>query len=286
MFCDNCGNELREGARFCPKCGAQIKPSSNQKNGTDCLKEDQPMFPNEQPEPSQNTDDKEELNKPTIKSDIKKNTAVKILVPIAAVLVAAGIVISVLLIVNNNKTSNLPVEAVTTQNTTVAADEKQKSKSAIVPDTVGMEYEKALSLLMTAGFKVKSSEEYSDDVEYGHVISQSLAPGTHANKASSITLFVSKGKETNSDKSFDGSSKNTNSEISVEGDMDYNNGVPYSENIASDIANDNENTENDNSTDENSLSNSNSNNDNNSLNEEPRGENSNDGARADNASPT
>ena len=24
MFCDNCGNELREGALFCPKCGTPV----------------------------------------------------------------------------------------------------------------------------------------------------------------------------------------------------------------------------------------------------------------------
>ena len=24
MFCDNCGQELREGAKFCPKCGARF----------------------------------------------------------------------------------------------------------------------------------------------------------------------------------------------------------------------------------------------------------------------
>lgn len=26
MFCENCGNELNEGQKFCPKCGHKLEP--------------------------------------------------------------------------------------------------------------------------------------------------------------------------------------------------------------------------------------------------------------------
>lgn len=31
MFCKQCGTEISEGTKFCPNCGAEIKPEQEQK---------------------------------------------------------------------------------------------------------------------------------------------------------------------------------------------------------------------------------------------------------------
>ena len=33
MFCENCGNELNEGQKFCPKCGHKIELVEVEKKG-------------------------------------------------------------------------------------------------------------------------------------------------------------------------------------------------------------------------------------------------------------
>ena len=32
-FCGKCGNQLEEGAKFCPKCGASVSPVTNDNSG-------------------------------------------------------------------------------------------------------------------------------------------------------------------------------------------------------------------------------------------------------------
>ncbi|MCC8141463.1 MAG: zinc ribbon domain-containing protein [Lachnospiraceae bacterium] len=34
MYCQNCGNQLREDAKFCPKCGAAVYPASGRESNT------------------------------------------------------------------------------------------------------------------------------------------------------------------------------------------------------------------------------------------------------------
>jgi len=66
-----------------------------------------------------------------------------------------------------------------------------------VPTTSGMTYEEAYRTLADAGFKIDRAEEYSPDVEKGHVINQIPAAGESAPKGSSITVTVSIGPAEN-----------------------------------------------------------------------------------------
>ncbi len=68
-------------------------------------------------------------------------------------------------------------------------------EEADVPDVVGKTVEEAKQTLLNAGFLVEEDEEYSEEVEEGHVISQSPEGNGKAEKGSTITIVVSKGEE-------------------------------------------------------------------------------------------
>ena len=64
-----------------------------------------------------------------------------------------------------------------------------------VPDVVGTSSSKAKDTLGSAGFKVKTSEEFSETRDKGVVISQSPDAGVFVTAGSTISLVVSKGPE-------------------------------------------------------------------------------------------
>lgn len=72
----------------------------------------------------------------------------------------------------------------------------QGSEMLSVPDVSKMQEAQAKQTLVTAGFTLgKVTEEYSDSVEKGAVISQNPAAGTQANKGTAIDIVKSKGAE-------------------------------------------------------------------------------------------
>ena len=126
-------------------------------------------------------------------SKVKKtNTLIKIIIPVVAVIVALGITITVIAVNNANITKNTQSEDMSTS---ASATIVSTNHIYTVPDTVGMGYEKALLLLKESGFTVESEEEYNDNIEYGHVIRQSVQAGEQFEKPQVIELIVSKGKE-------------------------------------------------------------------------------------------
>ncbi len=64
-----------------------------------------------------------------------------------------------------------------------------------VPDVVNLPVEEAQQVLEEKGLKAIITEEYSDEVEEGIVISQSEEPGKKVKRGREITLVVSKGPE-------------------------------------------------------------------------------------------
>ena len=68
-------------------------------------------------------------------------------------------------------------------------------KKASVPDVTGKTIDEAKSILEAAGFSVEEDEDYSEEVEEKHIISQSPAAETMANEGSAVKVVVSKGKE-------------------------------------------------------------------------------------------
>lgn len=91
MFCKNCGKELKEGARFCNKCGACLVYKKN-KN----------MF-----ESSKN--DKNNRQQDKMKSQEKtKNKSTSILIGWAGIIaVILGLAIFVIICINNSSNSNI-----------------------------------------------------------------------------------------------------------------------------------------------------------------------------------
>ena len=86
MYCDNCGNQLRDGAKFCPKCGNKIPSDSTEVYSAESIT---------------NKDDITDIGD-TTKNTTKKPFNKKILIPIVASLLA--VVITVLVIVNSCST--------------------------------------------------------------------------------------------------------------------------------------------------------------------------------------
>lgn len=64
-----------------------------------------------------------------------------------------------------------------------------------VPDVLDKSAEEAEALLKAAGFEVEKEEEYDEEVEKDHVISQTPNGMTQAAKGSTVQIVVSKGKE-------------------------------------------------------------------------------------------
>lgn len=68
-------------------------------------------------------------------------------------------------------------------------------KKGSVPDVKGKTIDEAKSILEAAGFEVEEDDEYSDEVEEKHIISQSPEGGSQAPEGSTVKVVVSKGKE-------------------------------------------------------------------------------------------
>lgn len=78
------------------------------------------------------------------------------------------------------------------ETTTVMED----AELTAVPNFIGRSYYDIESNpVFNSNFKIKSQEIYSNDVNTGYIISQSVEPDTMVGKGTEITLFVSKGKE-------------------------------------------------------------------------------------------
>ncbi len=73
---------------------------------------------------------------------------------------------------------------------------EQDAELTAVPNFLGRSYYDIESNpVFNSNFKIKSQEIYSDDVNAGYVITQSIDPDTMVGKGTEITLYVSKGKE-------------------------------------------------------------------------------------------
>ena len=70
------------------------------------------------------------------------------------------------------------------------------AEQATVPELRNKTASAAESALADAGLSGSSSEEYSDDVPEGQVISQSIDPGSKVSKGTTVSYVVSKGPET------------------------------------------------------------------------------------------
>jgi beta-lactam-binding protein with PASTA domain/serine/threonine protein kinase len=69
------------------------------------------------------------------------------------------------------------------------------AEEAKVPGVAGKSEQEARSALQAAGFSVRSSEQYSDYIKAGVVISQDIPSGTMAEKGMTISIVVSRGPE-------------------------------------------------------------------------------------------
>ncbi len=121
-------------------------------------------------------------------------------------------------------------------NTTPAEEESETDEETVaVPTVIGLSQAEATKLLDEKGIVVTStSQEYSDDVASGKVISQSISAGQEVAKNTSITLTISKGKkETTYSYSianpYDGECKFEIAELGKSGSIPKNGSINISE---------------------------------------------------------
>lgn len=81
-------------------------------------------------------------------------------------------------------------------NDTVTIYVSQGKETVKVPSVKGLTEASAKSKLKAAGLKVSTSSEYSDTVEKGSVISQSVSSGKYVAKGTTVKIVVSKGTKT------------------------------------------------------------------------------------------
>jgi len=116
-------------------------------------------------------------------------------------LAAAGLLAELSYEESDTIDTGLVISADVTRGEEVAAGSKvhlivSSGKQGVeVPEVSGRSYEDAKSLLENAGFVVNKTENYSETVEEGIVVSQMPLSGVKAPKGSIITVNVSLGKE-------------------------------------------------------------------------------------------
>lgn len=91
--------------------------------------------------------------------------------------------------------TNISVGASIEAGSTVALTVSAGSEGIEVPEVTGNTFEDANSKLISLGFLVNKTENYSDTIEAGVVVSQNPSGGNKAPRGSVITVTVSLGKE-------------------------------------------------------------------------------------------
>lgn len=213
MFCTKCGAEIDEGASFCTQCGAPVEDDQSTRNATNDFatftrrSESQPMpAPPQQPYvPEQNV------------VSPKKSSSRTIAIAVAVV---AAVCIGIFALWQTHTgpfadtttgTSDTTVTGNTADETSDQTDAEDDSDSSdsdasdersattsqnvTVPDLSGMSQADATSRLRGAGLEVGSvSDDYSDSVQAGCVISQSVSAGRSVAQGTSVDLVISKGQ--------------------------------------------------------------------------------------------
>ncbi len=96
----------------------------------------------------------------------------------------------------------------------------KETVTTTVPDIVGKKEEKAATALSDANLVGSVSYEYSDSVDEGKVISQSVTAGSEVEEGTTVGYVVSKGKETITySVSFSGSIKNSSYDFDLSGNV-------------------------------------------------------------------
>src|SRR5699024_2024223 len=68
-------------------------------------------------------------------------------------------------------------------------------KTTTIPDVIEWEYEEAVAELEANNLKAEKEDTYSEDIEKGHVVKTDPRPDRTVKEGSTVTLFVSQGKE-------------------------------------------------------------------------------------------
>ena len=122
------------------------------------------------------------------------------------------------LVISQEPRANTSLQAGSKVDLVVSAGPEDKVENVTVPNLIDVSEDQATSLINQYGLKLRNLDyKDSDDVEEGHVISQSIAEGTEVAKGSQIDIVVSNGKKPTARPN---QSKNVDLRLSVGSDKD------------------------------------------------------------------
>lgn len=100
------------------------------------------------------------------------------------------------LVISQEPRANTTLQAGSKVDLVVSAGPEKKVENVTVPNLIDVSEDQATSLITQYGLKLRNLDyKESDDVEKGHVISQSIAEGTEVAKGSQIDIVVSSGSK-------------------------------------------------------------------------------------------
>lgn len=171
MFCEKCGAKLDEHQKFCAVCGTAVL---NDINAVEIATENV-------------TDENATSVK---KSKIKKNLIIYCIIVGALLLVAIGMIIGTVLL-----ESRLSSDA-TDDSSENKKTSRQQTTELVVPNFVGLVYDEIKDDERYSDFNIVIEYEYSNEVAYGKIISQSQKEGITVKNTEEIILVISRGPET------------------------------------------------------------------------------------------
>lgn len=178
MFCTNCGATVSDDMAYCKNCGALLKTEAGNREKARMEAEAAGQAPQQGVEAN------------TVGSAGSSHGRTAAIAVIAA-LAALAVVVAVLFVTETGPFSGQ-------DSTTVHLDSTGEGSAAVGQETVGdytgMQLEEAQDAVEDDGFAVgEVSEEHSETVDEGCVISQGVEAGSHAHEGTEIGLVVSSG---------------------------------------------------------------------------------------------
>lgn len=235
MRCQNCGNAVREDAKFCPHCGYDLESGKDEREiysnsaekriDDECRQIENENRRNNFPDDyytdgysSVGVDDDKFQTKvynsvnagngsdyaPYAPDDIdeygnekskKHRKLFAVIIICGAIIITAAVVFSALMLGKICSSGSVTEPTQATELTEPTAPSVVAADQIEVSDVVGETQETAISILEQQGFKVSVIKQNSDTVESGCVIDQNPKQGEMAEKGITVTISVSIGTE-------------------------------------------------------------------------------------------
>lgn len=183
MFCPNCGKEIADDLKFCPECGAAL--TKDEPENVPQNQEPQQSVPPRQNDSAPVTDNQQKPEKQ--KKPVYKKVWFWILIVIVLIFIIAAF--------SGHDDSLANGEISSAANDSYQNDELTEGKKITVPDFSKMGKSDIEKWASANNVQVVFSDDFSDTVASGSVISQSSKANEKVAEGSIINVVISDGKK-------------------------------------------------------------------------------------------